>query len=400
MTLHDPSSGLTIDADFECGSAGEIRRTGPCAYEADPLPETVPDWFLEALQRHFAGAGVPREYACAVRVTSSAPERRTVTLRFVFSKTKGKSYMRPPYWVYREPRWRPLPASATAFVRDSHVDLTFDLAPGESVRVANKPYRTPAEVAGEMEDLTSASGLFSVRELGRTAQGRPILALESGAREETIVIGATMQPAEPASRPVLAVAHYLTSRSDLAARLLDRFRFAFLPLPNPDGAAGGRSVTNALGEVPMFSFGRLIAGQPAPLETKAIWNYMTALRPAAYVEFHTHYQAHTAHKLNPLSLDWFPPERHDLVKRADAALTALNAEWRMTPIERGMPLEDTGKFTNLALHFQTLAYCYQIYAVTEEATCAHAVEVVSALAQALAGPEWIAQKKPPRIVKG
>lgn len=42
--------------------------------------------------------------------------------------------------------------------------------------------------------------------------------------------------------------------------------------------------------------GRLIAGQPAPLETRAVWGYMTALRPAAYVEFHTHYQAHTAHK--------------------------------------------------------------------------------------------------------
>lgn len=400
MTLNDPSSGLTIDADFECGSAGEIRRTGPCAYEADPLPETVPDWFLEALQVHFQGAGVPREYACAVRVTSAAPERRRVTLRFVFSRTRGHTYMRPPYWIHRAGRWRPLPASATAFVQNAHVDLTFDLDPGESVKLANKPYVTPDQVAAEMEDLTAASDLFSVRDLGRTAQGRPILALETAPRDETIVVGATMQPAEPASRPVLAAAHYLTSRSDAALRLLDRFRFAFLPLPNPDGVAGGRSVTNALGEVPMFSFGRLIAGEPAPLETRAIWAYMASLRPAAYVEFHTHYQGHTFHKLNPLSLDWFPPARHDTVRRVDAALTALNADWRMTPVERGMPLEDTGKFTNLAVHFQTLAYCYQIYTITEEATCAHAVEVVSALAQALAGPEWAASKKPPRIVKG
>ncbi len=398
MILHDPESGITLDADFVCGSAGEIRKTGPCAYEADPLPETVPDWFLEALQRHFAGAGVPREYACAVRVTSSALERRRVTVRFIFTKTNGRGYMRPPYWIYREPRWRPLPTPA--FVQDSHVDLTFDLAPGESVKVANKPYVTPDQVAEEMEDLAAVSDLFSVRELGRTAQGRPLLALETAPREETLVVGATMQPAEPAARPVLAVAHWLTGRSDVAIRLLDRFRFCFLPMPNPDGAAGGRSVTNALGEVPMFSFGRLIAGEPAPLETKAVWDYMTALQPDAYVEFHTHYQAHTFHKLNPLALDWFPLALHDRVKRVDAALTALNAEWRMTPIERGMPLEDTGKFTNLAVHFQALAYCYQIYTITEEATCAHAVEVVSTLAQALAGPAWAAARKPPNIIKG
>ncbi len=400
MTLHDPESGLTIDADYETGSAGEIRKTGPCAYEAVPLPENVPDWFLEALQVHFQGAGVPREYACAVRVASAASESRPVTLRFVFSKTRGHTYMRPPYWIHRDGRWRPIPDDATAFVQNTHVDLTFDLAPGESVKLANKPYPETGQVAAAMEDLVTASDIFSIRELGRTAQGRPILALETAPRDETIVVGATMQPAEPAARPVLAVAHYLTSRSDLATRLLDRFRFAFLPMPNPDGAAGGRSLTNALGEVPMFSFGRLLVGEPAPVETRAVWACMETLKPSAYVEFHTHYQAHTAHKLNPLSLDWFPPARHDVVRRVDAALTAINADWRMTPIERGMPLEDTGKFTNLALRFQTLAYCYQIYAITEEATCAHAVEVVATLASALAGPEWAASRKPPRIVRG
>ena len=54
----------------------------------------------------------------------------------------------------------------------------------------------------------------------------------------------------------------------------------------------------------------------------------------------------------------------------------------------------------MATHFQTLSYCYQIYAVTEEATCAHAVTAISTLAQALAGPEWVARKRAPVITRG
>ena len=58
--------------------------------------------------------------------------------------------------------------------------------------------------------------------------------METQPREETILIVATMQPAEPAARPVMAVAHWLTDRSMLTQRLLDRFRFCFIPVPNPD----------------------------------------------------------------------------------------------------------------------------------------------------------------------
>ena len=69
------------------------------------------------------------------------------------------------------------------------------------------------------------------------------MALEStGAAEDTLLIGATMQPAEPAARPVLNIAHWLTDGSALTRRLLERFRFAFVPLPNPDGTTGGALV--------------------------------------------------------------------------------------------------------------------------------------------------------------
>ena len=392
---------IHADAAFESGSAGGILPTGEDAFEVFPLPEPVPRWFFDALEEHFGGAGVPREYACHVRLVSRAPRERTVRLRFHFTETSGAAYMAPPYWLFRNGRWRPVPARDTEYAEGSRVDLAIPLAPGEEVRAANKPYPGLREIHDDMETL-AASGLFEVREIGRTAQGRPIQALEStGPAADAILIGATMQPAEPAARPVLAIAHWLTDGSGLTRRLLERFRFAFVPLPNPDGAAGGRSCTNGAGEVPMFSFGRLLEGESAPAETRALWKYAERLRPLSYLELHTHYQDVRSHKLNPMAAEWFAdPERRELAARVDRALLSLNADWRVTPIERATPLSGAGAFAHLAERFGTLAYCYQIYCVTEEATCAHAVSVARVLATALAGPEWEAAAPPPNIEKG
>lgn len=397
------TTDIHIDADFEGASAGDIRRQDDGLIEIEPKPEQVPAWFFEALNVHFGGAGVPREYACHVRVVNDSDEPAETRLRFLFTKTNGASYMAPPYWILRHGRWWPLPAADTHYVEGSHVDVDLRLAPGELVHVANKPYVHGDDVLDEMEML-AAHGPFELRELGRTAGDRPVVALESTGYEydETILFSATMQPAEPAARPVLAIAHWLTDGSALTQRLLKRFRFAFVPMPNPDGSADGRSCTNGVAEVPMFSFGRLLKGDDAPLETRCLWDYAADLRPLSFVELHTHYQNVRAHKLNPMAAEWFDgdAERQALLARADQALLQINSDWRVTPIEKSTPLCDAGKFTNLAERFGTLAYCYQIYTVTEEATAVHAVEVARTLATSLAGPEWAADAPTPNVTRG
>ena len=70
----------------------------------------------------------------------------------------------------------------------------------------------------------------------------------------------------------------------------------------------------------------------------------------------------------------------------DQALLSLNADWRVTAIERATPLSGAGAFSHLAERLGALAYCYQIYCVTEEATWAHAVSVARTLATALGRP--------------
>ncbi len=399
----DNNSNLHIDADFEGGSAGEIQLGKDGVVEIGPKPEQIPVWFSEALDAHFGGAGVPREYACHVRVVSDAEEPQETRLRFRFTATDGAGYMAPPYWILRHGRWWPIPAADTRFVDGSHVDLALRLEPGELVHVANKPYVHGDDVLDEMETL-STHGPFAIRELGRSAGDRPIVALEStGFRyDDTILICATMQPAEPAARPVLAIAHWLTDGSALSQRLLERFRFAFVPMPNPDGTAEGRSCTNGVAEVPMFSFGRLLAGEEAPAETRALWAYAADLRPLSFMEFHTHYQNVRSHKLNPMAAEWYAgnEERQDLLRAVDEALLALNSDWRMTAIEPATPLCKADMSAHLAERYGTLAYRYQIYTITEEATCAHAIQVARTLATALAGPAWEAEAPAPTVMRG
>jgi len=392
---------IHIDADFECGSGGEICKIGESAYAVEPKPELVPDWFLKALDQHFGGAGVPREYAFHVRLRSSASEPLQCSVRCIFTQTSGKGYMAPPYWMYQGGRWRPVADEQTKYVEHEYVDLTVTVSPGEVIRLANKPYVSTIQMQEDMQDLVSMTdGLFSIRELGRTEENRSILALETEPRDETILVGATMQPAEPAAHPVMAVAHWLTDRSMLTQRLLARFQFCLIPMPNPDGTAHGRSVTNAVGEVPMFGFGHVVRGEPAPAESVALWRYAEQIKPAAYMEFHTHYQNNRFHKLNPMSIDWFPESMHERVHRVEDALMHINAAWRVTPLTPDLPLIECGKFANLTAQYHTLSYCYQIYTITEEATCAHAVTVVSTLAQALAEPDWAADLPEVRIERG
>ena len=388
-----------IDADFDCGSAGQISGEGG-SYEVGPQPEEVPEWFAAALEEHFAGAGVPREYAHCVRISSKAEGKREIRVRFRFTQTNGRDYMAPPYWFFRDGRWRPVALGATDYMPRSHVDLNIDLDKGETLLLANKPYLKPGVVEEMIDDLVDRYPFFHCRELGKTAEGRSILVLETDAREDTIVVAATMQPAEPGANPVLGAAHWLTDRSALSERLLDRFQFSFIPMSNPDGAAHGCSLTNALAEVPMFSFGRLLEGQSAPLETEAIWRYMEALSPAAYIEFHPHYQDVHSHKLNPMALEWYPSSMHGKVQQVEDALIGLNSSWRVTHLEKALPLGDCSSFNHLAYLFKTLVYCYQIYAISEEATRSHAVQAVSTLACALAGPEWLAQNISVKIVRG
>lgn len=290
MTLEDAEAGIALDGDFPCASAGEMRKLGDCLYEIGYRSEEIPEWFQALLDELFQGRGVPKEYMAHVRVRNTGDEARRITLRFLLSE-KGASYMYPPWWIRRGGGWMWVPKADTDHREsDRYVDVSVKLAPGESVRVASAPYEEPEAVCAKARQLAERFGhIWSYREIGPTAGGRPIPVLETAPRPLKLMVDATMQSCEPVSWGILHVAHWLTIPTWRASSLLAQVQFCLLPMTNPDGVYEGRSVTNSLAEVPKFGINRLVEGRGAPRETEAVWRYLLELRPDAEVEVHAHF---------------------------------------------------------------------------------------------------------------
>lgn len=289
MNLEDIDNGIVIDDEFPCSSAGEMRVLESGVYEIGYQPEEIPKWFQDLLDELFDGAGVPKEYMAHVRVRNLGEGPRSVRLRFLLSR-KGSNYMYPPWWVRREDGgWAWLPPEDTGFEAHEYLDVSVELGPGESVRIASAPYEEPDTVCEKARRLAERYDIWTYREIGTSAQGRPIPVLETESRDLKLLVDATMQSCEPVSWGILHVAHWLTIPTARARRLLDQVQFCLAPMTNPDGVYVGHSVTNAMGEVPKFGINHLVEGRGAARETEAHWNYLLALRPDASVEVHAHY---------------------------------------------------------------------------------------------------------------
>lgn len=339
MELTDRESGIVIDDAFPCSSAGGMRRVEDGRFEIDYKPEAIPGWFQDLLNELFDGAGVPKEYMAHVRVANRGRVPRRPTLRFLLSP-RGRNYMFPPWWLHRGDAWAWVPAEDIDMRFEAgYVDVTVLLGPGETVRVASAPYETPEAVCERARQLADRSGLFQYREIGQSAQGRPIPLLETAPRPLKLMVDATMQSCEPVSWGVMHVAHWLTIPTARAQGLLDRVQFALLPMTNPDGVVAGRSVTNARGEVPKFGINDLVSGaRPAPMETRALWDYLTTLRPDACIEVHAHFTREGFTRSIGMHDRASMPEA--LQAKAAVIEAALEANYHAAPLENRKVLID------------------------------------------------------------
>lgn len=286
--LKDKDAGITLDAEFPCASCGGIRKLTAGHYEVDYRREELPAWFQAVLDELFQGRGVPKEYSFCVRVHNAGSRPRSVVLRFLTSPL-GRRYLAPPYWVRTEEGWNVIPSERTsARPTDEYLETEVDVPPARPALVASMPLISPEAVNERVRRLADWSGIWTCRQIGRTAQGRPILALETEPRPIKICVQATMQPCEPVSWGILHAAHWLTIPTARTKRLLDNAQFCLVPVTNPDGIAEGRSVTNARGEVPKFSLDFAVAGKSAPRETIALWTYACEKLPRVCIEVHAH----------------------------------------------------------------------------------------------------------------
>ncbi len=366
---HDPDSGISLDNEFECASARAFSKLGPGRYQVELL-----------IENYNPAYPVVWEYMFCFRVRSQSDQAQTVTFR-VMKGRGGISYLDGPHFAKRNGKWELVPRSQTHMSND-YVEVTLEVGPNDEFWLGNHPFPTSAEVESAMHATAAALDDFSVREYGRTPEGRPLLALESEPRDKTVIVFDTMQPAEPGDVPILFLAHWLSSRSAETERLLREYQFCLLPLTNPDGTAHGHSVTNAAGEVPRCHFEDAKLGKPVPAEAGVIWQYVAGKQPTMFIEFHIHYLVHAAHKLVGIAVNEPSDERGVVALPAATVLWGellkLNSQWRARLIEAESETFRNSLDSTLARDFGTLGYVYQIYAPTVEAACAHAVDVVRA----------------------
>lgn len=280
---------MIIDSDFSTGSAGNVRSLSPDMYEIAYQPEEIPQWFQDLLNELFDGRGVPKEYMAHIRLQNTSETTKKIALRFLLSP-KGAGYMHPPWWIWRNNiGWMTIPQKDTHYHNREYLDATIEIQPNETLRIASAPYETPEQVVQKTKHLTELSNIWTYREMGQSAQGRPIPILETEPRPIKLLIDASMQSCEPVSWGILHVAHWLTIPTARAQHLLDNIQFCLMPITNPDGLAVGHSVTNAVGEVPKFGINNLVEGREAPKETEALWNYLIDKKPDASIEVHAHF---------------------------------------------------------------------------------------------------------------
>jgi hypothetical protein len=111
--------------------------------------------------------------------------------------------------------------------------------PTERFVTTPAPCLRPAELGALLDELAGRHPGLSVREVGRSVQGRPIRLVTLGAGERRVLLWSQMHGDEPSATPALLdLAHYLLSHRDDpdVARVLEQLTLLLVPMLNPDGA--------------------------------------------------------------------------------------------------------------------------------------------------------------------
>ena len=288
----------------------------------------------------------------------------------------------------------------------SDVLITLALAEGESVLLGSMPFIAPSEVEAQLEALMRTEGhVWSTRVIGETAKGRKIWALETAPRAKRIVMAGTSQGAEPVAERLVELARRLTVDLTDTRWLLDNYQVSLVPMINPDGAAEGYSLLNGSGEVVAGGYGAAVSGEPCPVESKALADYVALAPTQAYLEFHAHYRTippgqedhlgvRKLHLLNPGMTDIYTPDTDpDYVESFNAVMRQRLGEHNdHRPI--GLWWKPAAFFTpNLArLHHNCVFYAVQSWNYDIQATTGWAERYLYAAAEGIAiasgEPTW------------
>lgn len=222
------SGDVQLIADFEGARAGDCQRTGDSSFSIMVSPEARPinpsPWYAFEI----------------------AAERQTkVTVNVIYSDSRHR-YI--PKLRAQSGAWRPLPLGSVIEAENgTSAEFNFTVLPGRT-RIAAQELIRPAERLAWVADFAERSGL-EAKELGRSPNGRPILALEAGTARAgaplIVILGGQHPPEVPGVLGLRAFLESLLMSGTQTGRLLERAHLLIIPELNPDGVAAGHWRLNA-----------------------------------------------------------------------------------------------------------------------------------------------------------
>ena len=332
-TYQDES--ILIATDFECGSSEEIFKVGDDSFQMGCEPEPGTEHRFAGKATYFCVGlhnkrKTPRRIRLTVlNLTHDLKETRHVTVR------QGADH------------WSHLPhRDVTPNTDRKELRLDVDLPPFSGmdsvIFLCNFHWYPYTDMRRYLMKVAEQYPFASLENLGKTHQGREILAINFGdpvGDKPRILVTQTTQPSESGHWSCKSVIDFLISDDPEAEKVRERNFISIIPHTNPDGTVLGHGMTNALGQAPFFDGYAASEGQEAPLESLFLWNHLKDLKPWLFIEFHSAFQdyrkKHAVFKFDQsLASD---PEVRNLIARCDELLDAMpeNFTESVTDRQRG-----------------------------------------------------------------
>jgi len=276
---------VEITNDLEGGNADFIRQAEANRVEIAPRDDGVP--------HDVQVTGPISCYNVCVLLRNEAGKAATLTIDVIIPPwltAAGFGHFLKNVYYERAPDGLDYAAIPPTRAQDlgDRMRLAVELAPGEQRVFCSVPQLPYSACVRKLRGLARRPEA-TLAEIGRSALGRPVYALEleAGDGRPRLVVTGTLQAGEPTAWPVLAMAEWLLD-SPAGRRGLGAFRVDLVPQPNPDGNVLGLCNTDSQGAIPELRFTDAAAGRPCPVETQNLWDYLAQSPPLAYAEFHCH----------------------------------------------------------------------------------------------------------------
>ena len=373
------NDGIVVFGGFEGASVAAIGHDGG-AFVADCLEEpNVPE-------KAFGHVFYDYSFACGIRNKALEPRGISIRLRLCpRSARRNISFMEGPYWLRQGRSWRHLPPSVHAKGED-WVETELTVPPESECVLSTKPFWTADDTVQILSEYEERLPFVQKRSILKTAEGRDIWAIETEPRSRRVLITSSLQSAEFAGDVMLFLLDWLGTDSRRCRDILKTFQLSLVPETMPDGVARGYSIMNAVGQCPMFDFGKAFEGVECARETQACVALMREKRPLLWIDLHVHPGRYNTSKVNPVKPECYPDaESASRAERIARNLLSLFDEWRLVAVPVADPdfdMRDSG-LVLAAQHFGTASFCFQDYAHTEAGKKAAFVSFMDAALRAM-----------------